>query len=345
VKQWIKRCEEKHDACAEFDSYYVPKRLLVIGSARFVYLRNMTTWKSPVEYTCLSYCWGDSSLQSLKTTKATLNCNLESIDWDVLPKTIQDALDLTYRLGVRFLWVDSLCILQDDIEDWRDQAAEMAEIYSNAYLTIAAVSSSDSNGGLYRVVEECITIPPSTVSDKPFILRTRPEVEHQKQSMNEKPFNSKESPLWTRAWTFQEERLSRRLVEFRSQEVAWRCRTAGTCECGHDPKKANDQGDFDRRGKPHVMSPQNFNLGTVSSSDEMTWEILVEAYSKRQITYPNDRFPAFSGIAKQYEREINDQYIAGLWRNTIWRNLLWTAIEPGRRIAKWIAPSWSWASV
>jgi hypothetical protein len=100
-------------------------------------------------YICLSHCWGKEN-QPLKCTTANLNEWKSRIDWDLLPQTFQDAIDFVRRLGQRYLWIDSLCILQDDRDDWDEQSVKMAEIYENSYLTLAASWASDCTGGLYH---------------------------------------------------------------------------------------------------------------------------------------------------------------------------------------------------
>jgi hypothetical protein len=97
------------------------------------------------QYATLSHCWGKARV--IQTTKENLALRMQVIEWDHLPKTFQDAVAIVQALGVRFLWIDSLCIVQDDVLDWKQESVRMAAIYSNSYINIAATGSSDSRGG------------------------------------------------------------------------------------------------------------------------------------------------------------------------------------------------------
>jgi hypothetical protein len=98
-------------------------------------------------YNCLSYCWGQG--MTLKTTQETLDLHKARIPWQSLPKTFQDAIEFTRRLGVRYIWIDSLCIIQHDKEDWERESAKMYEVYRKSYLTLAATSSANAEGGCF----------------------------------------------------------------------------------------------------------------------------------------------------------------------------------------------------
>lgn len=98
-------------------------------------------------YICLSHCWGD--FQPIRTTTTNIEDHKKSIPWQFLPQTFQDAIDLTRFLSIRYLWIDSLCIIQDDRDDWAKESAAMASVYGNSYLTISATAAANCSKGLY----------------------------------------------------------------------------------------------------------------------------------------------------------------------------------------------------
>lgn len=130
-----------------------------------------------------------------------------------------DAVEVTRRIGVQYLWIDSLCIIQDDRNDWEDQSSRMADIYKNAYLTLAADASPDSSGGLSWPFQPIQKIQ-YNASQAAFLRDTANDD------------NLKYSPLAQRAWVFQEMVLSRRVVHFAKDQMWWECPQVETCEDG-----------------------------------------------------------------------------------------------------------------
>ncbi|KAK4190632.1 P-loop containing nucleoside triphosphate hydrolase protein [Podospora australis] len=105
----------------------------------------------PADYVCLSRRWGDSKF--LTTTTLNIDAHKTSIKTSDMPKTFQDAISFTRSLGLRYLWIDSLCIIQDDLDDWKAEAEAMARVYMNSYLTLMAVDASSAESGLFRPVK------------------------------------------------------------------------------------------------------------------------------------------------------------------------------------------------
>ncbi|KAF2123162.1 heterokaryon incompatibility protein-domain-containing protein [Lophiotrema nucula] len=133
---WLRECTENYVHCNQGDHFQAlgakfSKRLVdvtPVDEVGSVKLLELTQVVGP--YLCLSHCWGSSS-HPLRTLKENLSQHLASIDWDSLPATFKDAIHFTRRLGYQFVWIDSLCIVQDDLDDWREQAAQMANIFQN----------------------------------------------------------------------------------------------------------------------------------------------------------------------------------------------------------------------
>jgi hypothetical protein len=247
---------------------------------------------------------------------------------------------------LRTLWLTGLGILQDSQEDWKEAAATMANIFEHAYMTIAATSAQDSNGGLFSSAR-----PLTTHLDKhPHLyireyLRTFPNYSHAfpNYSYNKglKPW-----PLLTRAWVYQERRLSTRTVHFGEHQVYWECQTCFASEDASEDKvwKTDSNGRYGNTG-----------WGDKIMDSTRQWQKIISEYTNLRLTYDSDRLPAIAALADRMWRlrRSDDVYIAGLWRNSILSDMLWTSIpfESGKRGQPLqprparLVPSWSWASV
>jgi hypothetical protein len=304
------------------------------------------------QYAALSHCWGSST--TLTTTQATLDDRVDAVSYDELPKTFQDAVQVCRALGLKFLWIDSLCIIQDDPEDWANEASLMAAVYHNAYLTISATSSRSSNEGLFRrSVVHNLTGQLDDGTIYQFVFRQK--FDHNWQVFDHSP-NTPESshthtrdqfPLSSRAWGLQERLLSHRVLHFGPGELSFECISRAYCECKGNHLLA----DTLRAPKLALV-----NLRTPKNTDRRRlWRNMVELYSPLQLTFSKDKLPAISGLAQRFAKS-GDQYLAGLWSrtkdsstggyDTLIEDLQW-CIRHGSKRARpaWRAPSWSWASV
>jgi hypothetical protein len=279
---------------------------------------------------------------------------------DHLPRTFQDAITMTRRLGVRYIWIDSLCICQDDMQDWERESARMAAVYSNSYLTIAATGSSDSAGGLFFDRPEkryyradfnptesdnkanSASDAVDSVSMLIFPLPTAREV------LRSFRIDMENEPLSARGWAFQERVLSRRVLHFASDQVCLECLEGTVYEDGlRLPERYSCTQSAAAAAAAAAVS-QNLDGITASQrkdAEMAAWHSLLRQYGTRKLTVPSDKFPALSGIAKVYADLLDDEYVAGIWKKSMIEGLCWQglgckAFEDGYR-----APSWSWASV
>ena len=197
VKKWILDCEINHGSgCKQKKPSLLPTRVLDVGSSDEEFsIRLYETSNETARYICLSHCWGGANL--FKTETESLLARTQQIDWNDLPKTFQDAITMTRALGIRYLWIDSLCIIQDDEDDWRDEAAKMHEIYRNGYLTVAASKSKGPNGGLFAVASPDYKLKEWHMETQETKIQTRRIIEHFEAS--------KEFPLMQRGWVFKNE--------------------------------------------------------------------------------------------------------------------------------------------
>lgn len=159
IKQWLSKCDSDHQECKlsahsranSSKSHQLPTRLLqLMQEKRSLEVCLCNTKDLPLEtrYATLSHCWGTS--QSIKLLSENYNQFKHSIDFSSLPRTFQDAITLSLALDVKYIWIDSLCIIQDLSDDWLREASLMSSIYSNSWVNLAATSSRDSTGGLFH---------------------------------------------------------------------------------------------------------------------------------------------------------------------------------------------------
>ena len=151
ARQWLNECLEKHSCCRTTENESrPPTRLIKIDSADTVARCCLYLTKSDarnLNYLTLSHCWGNAKV--FKLTHETLESMLEEIQLDLLPQTFKDAIHITRKLGYHYIWIDSLCVLQDDQDDWAYESSTMNSIYSNSILTIAALWGHDSDWGCF----------------------------------------------------------------------------------------------------------------------------------------------------------------------------------------------------
>ncbi|PVH86348.1 HET-domain-containing protein [Cadophora sp. DSE1049] len=224
----------------------------------------------------LSHCWGPPE-HICKTTRLTLEDHKLEIPWSDLSKTFQEAIEVTRRLGIRYLWIDSLCIIQGDAEDWDREAENMGNIYMYAYLTLAATASASGAGGLFAERDDNVisfVLPPDPDTDSKILtLKARRRRLHQALNVQNLAGGN---PLSRRAWAYQERLLAKRILHFGSEELIWECRTEQTCECAHP---------FVSRTNLNEPIREDCTLAE-------TWQDLVSSYTPLELTYEEDRLPA-----------------------------------------------------
>lgn len=325
ARRWLDDCINNHPSCRSPDNPVLPTRVLDLGLDVSIRVSLWETRGRRGRYACLSYCWGKSEFTV--TTRDNLKKHMEQgIELKDLPQTFQDAVKFSRELGVRYLWIDALCIIQneDDHEDWKRECGNMANIYRNSYVTIAAASAKSANGG-------CFSSPDPGVAIGPVMMRKVPHFPY-----TPVPEDSADFPILTRAWTFQELLLSHRVIYFGRQEIVWDCIEMCACECGH------------ARGWGHRSAKIDLHSQDDIRSGNALWRRLIDQYAPLQLTCLNDKLPALSGLARAMKGISQENYLAGLWKDTLLFDMCWTASSPKAKQphqATWRAPSWSWASI
>lgn len=316
---------------------------------------------SSERYTTLSHCWG--SAQFLQLLKSNLEELKSGITVDRLPETFREAIEVTRKLGVRFLWIDSLCILQDrdDLSDWLVEAAQMHKVYSHSYCNISAAGAVDSSKGLFSSRDARI----SQSSDMCVCvegLGLPLDTEYVDCNILDFNFWSHgvgKCPLNTRGWVMQERLLSPRVLHFARDQLFWECREHSAAECYPDelpgPIRNCVPANF-KRLEPATRSRELTRSGT-SDADEFkhyhkVWDHVVSAYSSTRLTHSSDKLIALSGVAKYFSVLIGDEYVVGMWKKYLESSLLWHIVKhrqvdgsPSARPLVYRAPSFTWASV
>jgi hypothetical protein len=290
-----------------------------------------------------------------------------------LAPNFRDAISVARRLGFRYIWIDSLCIIQGSAEDWRREAPTMNRVYRNAFLTIGAMASPDAHGGLFRDRD------PDMVGTCSITISTENEGVMKCLMVKSDIWEShvKQAPLSQRAWVVQERILAPRSLYFCEDQLFWECREQHACESLPNGVPLEMISDIKEPTAVDVVPIKAFERAIEKAKaldswasrmahDEypwvsrqyesayQVWNDIVESYARCALTNPSDKFVAISGVAKDFAKTIDDEYLAGLWRRDFINGLLWSAtpeygdgddILPATRPRVYRAPSWSWASL
>ncbi|RSL91073.1 hypothetical protein CEP52_014360 [Fusarium oligoseptatum] len=374
IQSHLDACDEGHGTCDKWIPKTIndadqgatrPSRLLEIVNESGdlgLLLKDATNIEG--NYTALSHCWG--TLQEAQKIPILTKDNIAERLSHVflasnLSRTFQDAVHLTDRLGLRYIWIDSLCIIQGDKEDWNSECRKMAYVYGSAYLVIGAAYAKDGNGGLYaprqlRRVE--FRTPTGQLVKAVVEDATKSRVEHNAWGSNRKFWEAKNLPLLTRAWVFQERMLARRTIYFAASELVWECRSKIDCECSEMMMRERSGQASSVKTHYHYV----FNRCTDLARFDI-WHDIAAQYSSRAITHHRDRLPALASIAKQVNNHGEcvclGRYLCGIWEQTLPDGLLWSAdyqsatqVPNGTndeathiRSTNTSIPSWSWLSI
>ncbi|PVH97874.1 HET-domain-containing protein, partial [Periconia macrospinosa] len=327
VQKWLGTCTQYHAKCNEIaakDRATYPTRLVSIRGNK-IRLVLTADWTVFPPYSTLSYSWGGASF--LKLTSDNFKTFVSQIQYEDLPKTFQDAVQLSRDVGFEYIWIDALCIIQaepgEEPLDFRKEAGRMRHVYGGSALNIAAstgrtpcdgfVSPPENfNAGFYaRVTDGTVCRVLAFYSSYDYDEATR------------------YANLGSRAWCFQERLLAPRTVQVGEQGLYWECRSS-----------------FISEFLPTIDGVGMLSTGHLlrHSRVGMRWGVIVEAYSGTVLTNNHDKLPALSGIANRYHELTGDNYLAGLWRKNLVDQLGWRVWEKSKRSDRRI-PSWSWASV
>ncbi|KAF2266743.1 HET-domain-containing protein [Lojkania enalia] len=330
----------KHVACktARKALNGTPKRLLDVGRITAP-IRLIDAQGKTFQYATLSHCWGTGPI--LTTTKSNWKKLSSNIPFDALPPLFQDAVIITRQLGLRYIWIDSLCIIQDSTRDWETESSKMGSIYESSYITISATGSS--NGGTRCLLDrrKPIKIDYQNTTRREFALRARKTTDHLPDIKTVEPAKPM-GPLMARAWALQEHVLSTRILHYTTTELLFECKTSYRCECSPTRKSYPTTPAL----IPKAIAKQSKDHHALYDA----WQRIVELYTKRELTVQNDKLPALSGIASKIKEATGSSYLAGLWKEHLASDLLWSSTPTSaggeiRVLDAYRAPSFSWASL
>ncbi|KAL2066150.1 hypothetical protein VTL71DRAFT_2221 [Oculimacula yallundae] len=374
LSSWITDCQENHTSCRQEDLPKLPTRIIDVGSGTVEPFLKVTQDETG-RYLALSHRWGDSisQVKMLVTQSETFHDFCRAIPLESFPLTFKHAIEVTRSLGIQYLWIDSLCIVQDDLQDWEIEAARMGDTYENAYATLFAESAAHCNEGLFQTKEDKkstehwvqeIEYGDSLTNDHCWILASSQHSYYPNLLTPQEAFclvDKSTSHLQNRGWIMQEEILSRRKICFSSTELHWQCTLMSQCECGLKSLAESRFTDSDltrnllytNRGDGSVtrgLSASNSlrRLAGKTTNLNTSWRKLVEMYSTRAFTHDKDRLAALAGVASKLGRPP-ENYWAGIWREDASDQLLWRGWNRPEAECKRhdtpCAPTWSWASI
>lgn len=358
---WLSQCVDKHANCRETakssqddedhsqaENRPLPTRVIDVDPELGDSVKLYVTQGEKKPYVALSHCWGGNIPN--KTVRNTLDKLRHGFPISSLPQNFQDAVLITRKLNIRYVWIDALCIIQDDAADWAHEADLMDEVYAWSTVTITGLDSPASTAGILSTQRlASVDIP-----HKPLAIQA---------STDSIPVALGNCVLSKRAWCLQERFLAPRLLHFGAAQIFWECRESIAAE---------DDQPWDWVGSDHAVRSLiqlHRDLGNdppVLPRISLYWSMLIEEYSLRNLTFGMDKLPAMLGTSQMFQTKYPSlgQYIAGLWSGDLARGLCWGPSlvqfkedrkRPGyayndacalfSRPEQARAPSWSWASV
>lgn len=341
IKDWLKQCD-LHRQCSDQYPGRLPKRVIDVGSQNDSSIPKLyTTHGEKAQYVALSYCWGGPQSGKLENNNLRQYC--VALDTRKLSQTVQDAIHVVRAVGLRYLWVDAICIIQDDDNDRATEISVMSQIYQRALFTIAAESAQSARNGFLEKKQR-----PSPSYRVPFRCQNG-RFGTMSMHLDTDADDISIAPLHDRAWTFQELMLSPRLLLYTSRTLKWYCR-GGQYNLGSSYSAGGSLSSglltsvrlYDKALSAWRAPPKYHWIDP--------WSEIVWAYSYRALTDPGDRLKALSGIATALSISRKSKYLAGLWEDSLAQHLCWFLPHITKNLREPRpytngAPSWSWASV
>lgn len=367
VRYWLQNCLLTHERCGQGHVSKslpnLPSRVVDVSNLSKPYL--LETRGRRGDYVTLSYCWGQGK-RLLTTSQSHEIFQREIPTDDQLPSTFRDAFQATKALGYSYLWIDALCILQDDEADMHIHLATMGYIFQESAVTIFGSNGDSTDSGLFASRDRPSRKPCNVV------LET---IEDGSPQETEVAFFSDYydfyvDPLSKRGWVLQEQVLAQRQLIYTPNEIRWTCRTSSVSETrpyktrldNHPDDAIVPSGPLNEMrllvSQPDIYKTLSFARQDLGEIYDTFYDTLFH-YSARKLSVPDDRLPAIAGIAQIMHGHFGCQYGAGLWKEDLARGLCWAteiesddandAIEAYKEVSyepeKYIAPSWSWASI
>ncbi|KAF7542018.1 hypothetical protein G7054_g23 [Neopestalotiopsis clavispora] len=310
ARNWLRRCRNEHVECRFDYTPVLPSRVIDVGF--------------------------DEEFQD---TRLLLSDGFEA--------EYVDAIVVTRQLGFRYLWIDSLCIIQTSKQDWEQESRRMDSVYGNATVTLSAMASGASTEGILKYIPLEISPPPVSLRVFSESNDTNVIIKRDEPTAEDLDWLDTKGPLSSRGWTLQEFVLSPRHLLYGAHQIYWKCAVGYISASGLTNGPRFPQHGYD--GIAAIIHSQ-FRPGDEQkhalSSENMLDEYykMVETFSHRNLTVGSDKLPAFSGLARRLHKFLRGQYLAGLWSCDIGRGLCWyREMDSAKHVSRYRAPSWSWA--
>jgi len=403
ISTWISNCSSYHgEACNNNNNNNqqqqrkgsnptwpgLPSRILDVSPSKDTNIICLRTRDSIPDtedrrYVTLSHCWGQLE-KPFCTTRDNISDRMSAIRVSEMPKTFRDAVAVTRRLGLRYVWIDSLCIIQGDAEDWALEAADMSNVYSHCQLLLGAARGASDEAGFLQLRTQVDTVSlsiPTANPDADAGVRSKLQLQLQLQLLP--PDSARwtsdntidpmgNEPLNARAWCLQERVLPTKKLFYGSAQMFWECPTLRESESGEAVDHVGHLGQIYRSGSLptsvflRCLSRKGRRVGGETEEEQesdyndgrnsrwIDWYQMVEEYSTRSITKDDDRLVALGGLARLVARATAATYMAGIWDTGFIEGLMWSRShhplsldnkEPLQAPSTYAAPSWSWASV
>lgn len=324
MRETINKCTSE---CSHLETTgFLPTRLLYLGpglnpsSIRLINRQDISqsssVGQSRLKYAALSYCWGSQSdgENQLCTTSDSLEARTAGIDESSMHTVLRDAVKVCRELSIQYLWVDSLCIIQDDLSDWERESESMAFIYSHALVTICALTS---NSGF----ETFLTRDRRHISIS-FSSQVNPKIVGQYSLVASGYCRDWVLIGWlaldvyrsrwnSRGWTLQESLMSPRKLYFGDSMIHFECDHFSASENGYRPPNGREHYKLDSKSDHYLVHLEQ-------------WDVMIRNnYAQRKYTNIRDTLPGLSGIAKYVSNRVGDRYLAGLWERDLPYALMW----------------------
>ncbi|KAK3380824.1 heterokaryon incompatibility protein-domain-containing protein [Podospora didyma] len=374
---WRDDCLQNHSVCKLGSPVNapLPTRLLDVTNPDSPFLTETETFPSKIPYIALSYCWGPG--KKFVTLQNNLDVHRRGIPSASLPLTFRDAIWVTKALGCQYIWIDALCVVQDDMTDMHREFSQMGNVYRHAELTVAAQGASSSHAGLFsKEMSETspLALYPCTVQLT--VITDDFEVSRQVTLAGT---NNSTDHLAGRGWVLQEEVLSSRALVITSGQIGWECMQSSARETSPilqmrkiplafktdaeaekavlGPNRPKSLGNVEAM-RMRLYTPEKMMAATDSilstrrrSNHFDAWYGTVETYSDKLLTNEVDTLRALTELKDGFVEGYGTTYLAGLWKEDLINGLGWyVGVNDARNV--WseekrlrAAPSWSWASV